>query len=52
MDFAYVNLLTWSLYASQGCEECGVEMDQGPFESGLHPSMDLLFEEHSSRIYL
>lgn len=26
-------------------------MGQGPSESGLHPNMDLPFEEHSSRVY-
>lgn len=31
-----------SLHASEGYEECWVEMGQGPSESGLHPNRDLL----------
>lgn len=41
----------WSLYASEAYEACWVEMGQGPSESGLHPNMDLPFEEHSPRVY-
>lgn len=45
-------LSDWSLWVCEGCEECWVEMDQGPSESGLHPNTDLPFGEHSSRAHI
>ena len=45
-------LSDWSLWVREGCEECWVEMDQGPSESGLHPNTALPFGEHSSRAHI